>query len=61
MMKKRSGRLERKRRRRAGQSMTEMIILVAFVGLSLAWLVTAMPNAISSHYKENAKFLAGPF
>lgn len=51
----------RRRRKRAGQSMTELIILVAFVGLSLAWLVTALPEALSSHYKENAKFLAGPF
>jgi Tfp pilus assembly protein FimT len=62
MMMRRSRRGRSKRAgRNAGQSMTELIILVAIVALSLAWIVTALPAAISSHYKENAKFLAGPF
>lgn len=49
------------RRGRRGQSMTEMIILVALVGLVLTWTVTRFPAAITSHYKGNVQVLASPF
>ena len=46
--------------RRRGQAMTETIILIALCGLALAFLVTALPQALSSHYVENQKVLASP-
>lgn len=47
--------------KRRGQSMTEYIILVALAALTLVWVVTRFPEAISNHYKRNVRFLAGPF
>ncbi len=38
-----------------------MIILVALVGLVLAWTVTRFPAAITSHYQGNVQVLASPF
>jgi hypothetical protein len=43
-----------------GQAMTETIILVALVGLSLAWLTWALPTALSNHYRNNRDVLAAP-
>jgi hypothetical protein len=52
---------KKRARRRLGQSMTEYIILVALAALSLVWIVTRFPAAITDQYKRNVKFLAGPF
>ena len=52
---------KKKRSKRTGQAMTEMIILVALVALALVWMVTVMPAAITKHYKGNVKVLASPF
>jgi hypothetical protein len=48
-------------RRRRGQSMTEVIILIALVGLTLSWVVTALPNAIRKHYTQTVQVIASPF
>ncbi|MBX3471300.1 MAG: hypothetical protein KF878_30905 [Planctomycetes bacterium] len=48
-------------KRRAGQSMTEVIILVAIVALALTWMVTRLPKAITGHYEQNVEVLASPF
>jgi len=53
--------MTKRSRRRRGQSMTEYIILVALAALTLVWVVTRFPEAISNHYKRNVRFLAGPF
>ena len=53
--------MSKRSRRRRGQSMTEYIILVALAALTLVWVVTKFPEAISNQYKRNVKFLAGPF
>jgi cell division protein FtsB len=53
---------ERRRRvpSRRSQAMVEVVILVAVVGLGIAWVTWKLPAAISEHYKENQKVLASP-
>ena len=40
--------------------MTESVILIALVTLTLAFVTVAMPRAIKHHYAENVKVLASP-
>ncbi|MCO5168571.1 MAG: hypothetical protein M9894_19705 [Planctomycetes bacterium] len=53
--------MRRRRGGRRGQSMTEVIILVALVALALTWMVTRLPRAITNHYNGNVEVLASPF
>jgi hypothetical protein len=50
-----------RRQRRRGQGMTEMIILIALVGLVLCWVVVAFPRAITSFYRQQVQIIASPF
>lgn len=43
-----------------GQAMVEMIILVALVGLTLAWATMGLPEAITRQYEMARNILASP-
>ncbi|MGE0706461.1 MAG: hypothetical protein AB7N76_15420 [Planctomycetota bacterium] len=51
---------KQRRRRRRGQSMVETILLVGIVGLGVAWLTMALPDAIRTFYVNNLNVIASP-
>ena len=50
----------RRRLRRRGQNMVEVVILVGLVALGVAWLTDRLPKAIQAYHQSNQQVVASP-